>query len=421
MQLLSSENRVMLTDRFYQTLIQSERDLRAGLEERLRSYHRLMQDLVHMLETSEALDSARRVDPTAPRGWGPDEWRAFWERALQEKGKAESGWNKHVSVPSQNSQNLETDADALRSEVMRLRSQLAELRAALSESRTRAEEISQAKPPVPVSIQTSSSAPEASPSSLEQLIERLKRLDVPSRTRLPVRLREVLSTGQRFRREVQALWLLSQGLSVRLEMDLALAAVNGLKPRSGSIRRLFERLAENGLVEMETLRLSKPKTGLALVRLSEKGRTVVEALFGEPPAEGDWDRLRRLHEGERFPEHTVAVLIFALHARLRGWETEIMPDVDGMAAPDVAVRRADEHYYVEVERGEKRKDPKWRHIAEANGGVAALCAMTPEHRSLLVGDCKSLGLPGVATDLESLIKVPFHDAHGEPLWLEKWK
>ena len=170
------------------------------------------------------------------------------------------------------------------------------------------------------------------------------------------------------------------------------------------------------------MRLKSPATRLALVRLGEKGRVLAEILFKAAPVESEWERLNRLHEGERFPGHTLAVLLFALHARLRGWSAEVMPALEGNPTPpDVVVERDGQRLFVEVELGKKDRGAKWKHNAEANGGRVALCTGTAKRRALLVGDCKRQGLHGVATDLESMIGIPWVKITPEvPLWIEEW-
>ena len=130
----------------------------------------------------------------------------------------------------------------------------------------------------------------------------------------------------------------------------------------------------------------------------------------------------RLHEGDRFPEHTLAVLIFALHARKRGFATQVLPPVEGSkAVPDLLALRGEEKWYVEVELGQKESPAKWRNQAKLNGGKVALCAATPATRQRLVGDCRLDKLSGMAADLETLIKVKFQTITEEtPLWLEEW-
>jgi len=85
------------------------------------------------------------------------------------------------------------------------------------------------------------------------------------------------------------------------------------------------------------------------------------------------------------------------------------------------VRRGDQVLYVEVELGQKESPTKWRNQAKLNESKVALCAATPKTRQRLAGDCHLDKLPGVATDLETLVKVKFQTITEEtPLWLEEW-
>jgi hypothetical protein len=192
--------------------------------------------------------------------------------------------------------------------------------------------------------------------------------------------------------------------------------------RAGSLGRIIDDLLGAGILIGEIAQINPPKSSLRLLKLSPDGVRLFKILFDRDPVENDWERLVRLHEGDRFPEHTLAVLIFALHARKRGWATQILPPVEGTkAVPDLAVLRGDQTLYVEVELGQKESPSKWRNQAKLNEGKVALCAATPETRKRLAGDCRLDKLSGLATDLETLVKVKFKTISEEtPLWLEEW-
>ena len=131
----------------------------------------------------------------------------------------------------------------------------------------------------------------------------------------------------------------------------------------------------------------------------------------------------RLHEGQRFPEHTLAVLAFTMHARKRGWATQVLPELTGSkSVPDAWIMRGEEKLYVEVELGDKESIAKWRNQSTPNDGRTALCVATQKSRTHLVGECKLDKLPGMATDLESLIMGKFKNINSDtPLWMENWK
>ena len=140
-------------------------------------------------------------------------------------------------------------------------------------------------------------------------------------------------------------------------------------------------------------------------------------------AESDWERLIRLHQGEEQEAHTLAVLLFAASARLRGWQAEVLPEVQGSARPDLAISKGDERLYVEVETGTRLHDgnAKWRMNAELNGGRAVIVARNVAERRVLIADCRNIAQHGAATDIETLIAVRFDEVNENTvMWTEEW-
>ena len=425
-----------ITRRLQSTALQAERELRASLERQLRAYHALAEDLVHRLGLSDYLDALRHNDPTIPKGWNAEQWRQFFDAYLAEVGKVQGdGWGRANSSANELTarlRQLEGELARLQQERDALRAQVDSLQAQLQDAL--AKQVTDALKPKPVATKPDARQAKQPPSQdtkggtelspvYAEFVKRVKAVETPSRTALPIRMRNLLSAhGSKRVREVQALYAIAVlGLSIKAEIDWVLAAVHGLKPRSGSLRRLFDDIAEKGLIEQEILRIPSPQTRLAVVRLAEKGRYLVKTLFEQDPVETDWERLIRLHEGNRFPAHTAAVLLFTLHARLRGWSARAMPEVQNDTPPDAVVEREGERWFVEVELGKKDRGAKWQNNAALNGGKVALCAGTQKRRALLVGDCKRQGLHGVATDIETLISIPWHRISGAtPLWTEEF-
>ncbi|OQY36003.1 MAG: hypothetical protein B6I38_00650 [Anaerolineaceae bacterium 4572_5.1] len=227
-----------------------------------------------------------------------------------------------------------------------------------------------------------------------------------------------------YERYWSTLWLIGRWSIVsKLEIETLIGLSNGLSTRAGSLVRASKDMVEANLLLEKSMRLSKaPSSALKIYTLSEEGKTLFKLLFKKRAVQDELAIMNEKHEGERFPDHTLAVLIFALHARRRGWATQLMPSVEGKAAPDLVILRGDECLYVEVERGQKEKSAKWTGIASLNEGTVALCAMTEKYRQRLVGDCKLLKIKaGLATDLKSLVTVRYDDIGAETaLWLKKW-
>lgn len=147
------------------------------------------------------------------------------------------------------------------------------------------------------------------------------------------------------------------------------------------LQRDAEFLVRQDCVEARTVAVATGKTRatVKLLRLTARGRQWLADL-GRPPVEDDWTRLERLHGGEAQQTHTYGVLYASSTLRLWGWEVQVVPAVDGPAAPDLEARHGDRSPWPgEVERGAgsaDRRQAKWRHLA-------ALAAERP--RLLLIG------------------------------------
>ena len=228
----------------------------------------------------------------------------------------------------------------------------------------------------------------------------------------------------RWRRGSMLLYLIAAyGMNAHLEIDVFIAKREGLSYRSNSTKKPLENLAAAGLVIAETLRMEVGdfRTALKLARLTDEGRQLCDAL-GWQVVESDWDRLIRLHQGQKQTRHTLAVLYFALLARVRGWTTKVVPEVERCAVPDILVAKDDQRFFVEVElgtRGNEKQTAKWKNLADAHDRVA-ICAPNVKIRERLVADCRLAKLSGVATDLATLVAKRYYEAKDEPLWLKEW-
>jgi DNA-binding PadR family transcriptional regulator len=272
---------------------------------------------------------------------------------------------------------------------------------------------------------------EATP-ALSVIVQNTKEMLGNFPQKIPTAFSSVLSGGGRtggdlvrvFQRYWLILYLIGHWrLAASMELEEALAETVGVSAGSGSMHRVLEDMEKANVLTIEILDLKSPRTVLKLYRLSPEGEKLYQALFQTRAYENDWSRLIRLHEGARFPEHTLAVLAFTMHARKRGWATQVLPEVKKTkSVPDAWIMRGDEKLYIEVELGEKERVSKWRNQAVLNGGYTALCAATQKSRARLVGDCKLDHLPGLATDLESLVRGKFREINStSPLWLASWK
>lgn len=393
-------------------LLQAERQRRESAERTTTEMRKLLTEIGARL-AGERLQAVGRDDPQLIANWTAVDWRTFFDEAL--KIPLPQIWGNGLARSST------TELDQLKSELAQAH--------ALIEALKQEKEITQDKP-LPLDIHSPSiefHEPVAVKASLPLLLPAgihgkiLAALQNWSPPAIPARFDGHLSPEPlQWRRQSMALFILANfGINARLELDRLIADTEGIQPGSGSLRRAINQLSERHLFTGALLEMNSPQTRLSLVRLSEESRALCKIL-GWEPVESEWERLDRLHEGARFPEHTLAVLVFAMHARLRGYAVTVMPDAEGPAAPDVLVEKDGEQFFVEVELGIKERPAKWRNLAALQGRIA-LCARDPVGRERLTGDCQLARLPGVATDIKSLVRTRFKDiSPASPLWVEAW-
>ena len=392
-------------------LLAAEKTRRKAVEsDRVRLVELLTRLAQH--HDGERLEELRRQDPGTPEHWSADEWEHFFSKPPAMRTQTHSwGTNgngrsaqRHPTTEVRSrkpeTEPLQTNSDG-RQEILRLRSEQAE---------------DGVRKPIEtevVSVPRPLSSVALSAFSLPQMPYKYKGL-----------LKNHGMTPLRWRRGSMMLYLMAaHGFNAHLELDSYIAQKEGLGFRSNSTKKPIENLAAAGLLITETLRMETGdfRTALKLVRLSEEGQKLCQAL-GWPVAESDWHRLIRLHQGQRQPRHTLAVLYFAILARVRGWATEIVPEIDGHPAPDIRVSKDERRYYVEIElgtRGDEKQTAKWKNLADLQGKVA-ICAPNVKIRERLAKDCRLAKLSGQATDLATLVAKPYHEAQDEPLWLIEW-
>ena len=225
-----------------------------------------------------------------------------------------------------------------------------------------------------------------------------------------------------WRRQAITLWLITQGYSLRVEVQWIVAKILGIDYRSGALMQVISRLRDNEFLKTETQSLSifsGGRTRFTVMCLSDKGRDLVQDL-GWQVHESEWERMQRLHEkGNYQGKHTAAVLAFVYQARLRGWIAGVMPEVDaGLFFPDAVVEKSGESYCVEIEL-DQQKLSKWHNMAR-HQGVIALCARNPEHRRLLLDEAEPAAVTHNCVRLGTDLRTLFEHGQGDNLlWLEK--
>ena len=423
-------------DRVQQDLGDAECKQRQAAEKLARELAKVLQEVATLFDGGR-LEALRREDPKVPLYWTPNDWRNFFaETPLPSKDSWGGAGNPRVaelerSIVELKARLVETEALLVRpgtpgTDALILQ---APIRPVVQPSKHWTHQ--DAKQSLPTPLPVNLDLPAGMTPPVAGLLSQVRKLWSALPTTCPAAFQKALPgggrTGEDLKKAYQRYWLtlyLIGGcrLNAKFEIEDLLALVSGMTSRAGSLGRIIDDLLEASILVGETVQINSPKSSLRLLRLSPDGERLFKILFDRDPEETDWERLVRLHEGDRFPEHTLAVLIFALHARKRGFATQVLPPVEETkAVPDLQVLRGEEKWYVEVELGQKESPTKWRNTAKLNGGKVALCAATLATRQRLVGDCRLDKLPGMATDLETLIKVKHSTITDQNLlWVESW-
>jgi hypothetical protein len=412
-------------------LLQAERDLRRKSEDTIRAMRQVLVETANRFD-GKRLESLRRDDPSIPANWGALDWKKFFD----DVPAPSHGWVKAVVPDTQGQRELQNQITELQTALLQAELDLEDERAkiAVAVDSTPTEVMASAAVATQIvadAVAIENIPPEATP-ALTVIVQDTKKMFANFPQKIPAAFSDVMSGGGRsggdllrvFQRYWLVLYLIGRWrLTASMELEEVLAGTVGVSAGSGSMRRVIVDLEQANILVPEIIKLKTPRTALKLYRLSPEGEKLYQALFQSRPYENDWSRLIRLHEGARFPEHTLAVIAFTMHARKRGWATQILPEIAGSkSVPDVWVMRGDEKLYVEVELDEKERVASWRNQSALNEGRVALCAATQKSRARLVGDCKLDHLPGIATDLETLINGKFKEINAtSPLWQVSWK
>ncbi len=394
-------------------LLEAERGFREMAERQVRALRGVLTELAYRL-AGDRLEQMRQLDPSAPANWKAEDWRRFFLAvSLTPSGE---GWGK----PNGNGNGHAAEIATLQAKVATLERELAQAREALAEASPYRRKVDADNPLLPPAAPV--------PTGVGGRLADFVMPKIPKAYEHRWQVRTQMSKADadlHLKRRGMVLKCIAEGLSVQVEIGRRVGDATGSQYRSGSMRRVFEALEENGLITAQTLSLEVSgnlPTRLVAVRLTEEGKKFCQAL-GWQVVESDWERLIRLHEGEAQEGHTLAVLLVASGARLRGWQAEVLPEVQGHARPDLLIQKGDERVYVEVETGTRLHEgnAKWRMNADLNGGRVALVARNGEERQVLVADCRHVAEHGMATDLEALIAVRFDEVNETtPLWVEVW-
>ena len=372
-----------------------------AMEKVVREYeaaNRSYADLLYWLATRIVpgeVDQRLTKDPFAFSRMTPGKWQTFFQDTLKSVHLAQglAPITPDIARLRQKNQELKEQVASLEEKIAELQNERSRLQNAVIAQR-HADNVPPEPEPAPattpVPLHKGLDIPEAPPRKYATLFSGADR--PKSRQRELVALALLAATG--YSSEASMRWEIVQYCVSHAAKH---EKVND-NPESGSIKRLFFRLEEKNLIER--LAITNGKSRIIIDLLTDLGRTVVQEMSIPIAEETEWERLMRLHGGERQQKHAAQVCLFAHYARRRGWTTQVCPDVEPPADPDVLIEKDGQRIYVEVEAGSgspKRRMKKWRNQRELQGFVA-ICAPTEAIRKTLVQEARANSKKGVATD-----------------------
>lgn len=446
-------------------LDQAERRRLHKLERDWREARQVLTEVAYRV-AGLALEKLRRLDPFVPEKWSLDEWRDFFTRYAQtenvawgmpaafdpELARRASRLEVEIQQLTQTNEDLKRQLAAAQEAATGLQGQVSDRDRALSRLQAALAERQAVQPsagPVRVTPPMSHTALALNgqrgmlsdvAAQLQSLTEGLPPTPAGF-TRFPcIDIdRQSLTTDHNLqqaidnhrRRQTLALYVLSRhGINIRARIQQLIAVASGTAYRkNGRLDRILDLMGDErlgGFILIEKMSMTAPtRTNLIAYRLTDSGRELCRAFGWGEPVESDWDRLIRLHQGDRedMKPHTLGVLTFADQARRRGYRVTVMPDTgSAVFRPDVLIERDGERCFVEVEMNDKNiKTHKWANMAQAQGGIA-LCAPNPGARDNLAAHCASLAVPILSCDLEMLIAGNRGNDDSlvisDPLWIE---
>jgi hypothetical protein len=373
-------------------IIISEHELRRNAENTAREMRAILSDIAFRLDGGR-IETLRHDDPHAPGNWSPFQWKQFF----QEVQSVQPGWEKPIKAePDAKLEALLTENQGLREMIVQLKAQLANLeKGVFKRTRTKAQSV--AVPP------RSTHPTPAVPLEFEDMIEPLRRMALH---RKPLHFQTAFSESESlYRRQLMILYALAKkGINVRIELDLLMSIVEGIGPRSSTVRKVVEKLVKGGLLSSEVHTIERPiHTAINLVQLTPDAVDYCRVM-GWQVIESEWERLNQLQGGEEMREKNVAITILAFHARLRGYRVKVLPETKGMIFADVLLTDAEKNTFNIFVLLEDTLPKEMILQTRTLRGTVGICALDPGAREKFAGKCLQNGIThGVATDLKSLI------------------
>lgn len=399
------------------SILAGENELRRIAEATSHSLREILMDIAYRWD-GRRLEDLRQKDPHAPGNWSPAEWKQFFQSFHPEQ----PGW----PAPRENHNDL---LEKLSDENYELRKKIAEQKLLLEEVSRKAQGEDEPDQPRNKTDGSNRKQKVVVPSDYEDIIEPLRNLQLPSK---PLRFKGIFAeTESLYRRQIMLMYLIAtKGVSIRVEMDLVMAAVEGISPRSSVVRKIVEKLVKGGLLESRIYTLERPlRTSLQLVWLSEMGKDLCNG-FGWSVVESDWEKLKKLFGSKESEEKAISMMLIALHARVRGYRVKLRPDNDSEVSSDLLLTSGDDiEIHTFLLMGSSIPHETFAQMTKIDGKVG-ICGRDREQRCIITEIVQRAGIQcGVSTDLFSLITNDKKDQQPIPIaeigkdntmWMGEW-
>jgi hypothetical protein len=422
---------VQAGQRAVHALIQAEIDHRLRVEGELKKAMGLIQSLAYKMDGLR-LETLRKADPMVLDRWLLADWDAFFKPLVIESKQAwdPDGWGQGVGRTIEVKTPVDAQVEDLKKQLTEKDEEVEVLQGKLEAEQTKKEDLAaqvevlkrqkasglavlEREPAgvaegllaVPQSGQTVYERQWMAASSFELPVVPVKyRYLFPS-----TKISQKYNAEKRYRRELLVLkFQADTGIVSRVELQYMFSMLEGISYSGGSASRVIKDMVESKLLSKELLHLSAGMgitSTLMLAPMTRTARQICES-WGWEVCEDEMTRCVRLHQGRRQKNHMAALLFSAMHARLRGFEVEMLPEVSRPAAPDLKLKRGGQVWYVEVELGNP-KDNKWRNLAALKGGQPAVIAGGPEQEREFLTRWASLRLGEIySTNIFNLIFGP---------------
>jgi hypothetical protein len=379
--------------RALQSIVDGAKELRRCTEHTLHEILALLKDLAFRID-EEGMVALQREEPGAPQGWTKEQWSQFFRQVcfLDPWGST-----TELDLPTEQEEKVMTEIQKMKEEISRLKEKLGKQDEENCTGTYPGAKRGLIIPPHRVYPKP------VVPRMHEDILEPLRSLKIPQK---PPRFQNSFGGSENvYRRQMMVLnFLATKGVNIRIEIDLVIAAIEGIAPRGSVVRTIVEKLVKGGLLESKIFSMEKPfHTSIHLVWLTADARDFCREVDWKV-CESEWEKLNRCQGGADRREKNITIVIAAMHARLRGYGVTVFPEGEGKNVADLLLTDAGGNdLYVFIFLEDSSLDETIQKMKAVQGRVG-VCTLETGGKEKLLQICRDNGIEhGLVTDLQFLI------------------